>query len=256
MSSRFVSGGTLPGDQSTSTATSTSPPSQPIASTSSTNPEKASAWAAAQVQLDRERQQREAARQTTIESSSQQSLYDTLQANKAAKQAAFEEANRIKNQFRALDDDEVDFLDDIVERERREEEVKRREVEEGLAAFKAKRRNGGLEHEGSLGGDDGVDEVVSEVVGWGAGGAKKRKREKEQGKIKGLKRRASEGVKKETNGTIKGVSASAAKDEQSQAGVRKPAENKEAPVDVDVVPKAAGQNLKMGLVDYGSDDDD
>src|SRR3569833_608756 len=32
----------------------------------------------------------------------------------AAKQAAFEEANKIKNQFRALDDDEIEFLDGVL----------------------------------------------------------------------------------------------------------------------------------------------
>ncbi|KAF3766807.1 hypothetical protein M406DRAFT_244207, partial [Cryphonectria parasitica EP155] len=46
------------------------------------------------------------------------SLYDVLQANKAAKQAAFEEANRLKHQFRALDEDEIGFLDEVVQRKR------------------------------------------------------------------------------------------------------------------------------------------
>ncbi|EGO59663.1 hypothetical protein NEUTE1DRAFT_33905, partial [Neurospora tetrasperma FGSC 2508] len=48
----------------------------------------------------------------------QKSLYEVLQANKAAKQAAFEEANKIKNQFRALDDDEIEFLEGVAERKR------------------------------------------------------------------------------------------------------------------------------------------
>ena len=54
-----------------------------------------------------------------------------LTSRVAAKQAAFEEQNKIKNQFRALDDDEADFLDEVRERKRRAEEAVKRETEEG-----------------------------------------------------------------------------------------------------------------------------
>ncbi|CAP65397.1 uncharacterized protein PODANS_6_9010 [Podospora anserina S mat+] len=46
------------------------------------------------------------------------SLYEVLQANKAAKQAEFEEKSKLKNQFRALDEDEIDFLDEVERRRR------------------------------------------------------------------------------------------------------------------------------------------
>lgn len=57
----------------------------------------------------------------------------------AAKQEAFEEANRLKNQFRALDDDEIGFLDELRGREREEEARVRKETAEGLDAFRKHR---------------------------------------------------------------------------------------------------------------------
>ncbi|PSR92197.1 NEFA-interacting nuclear protein NIP30, partial [Coniella lustricola] len=69
--------------------------------------------------LDVERRTRAAALAATKDPANQnQTLYDILQANKAAKQAAFEEASKIKNQFRALDEDEIEFLDEVRARQR------------------------------------------------------------------------------------------------------------------------------------------
>ncbi|OCT51948.1 putative NEFA-interacting nuclear protein NIP30 [Cladophialophora carrionii] len=67
------------------------------------------------------------------------SLYEVLQANKAAKQDAFEEAARLKNQFRALDEDEVDFLDSILETSRAKEDAVKQETAEQLDAFRKQR---------------------------------------------------------------------------------------------------------------------
>ncbi|CAE6416530.1 unnamed protein product [Rhizoctonia solani] len=56
------------------------------------------------------------------------SLYERLQANKTAKQEQWEEKNKLSNQFRALEEDEIHFLDGLVdekiikERKRKEEE--------------------------------------------------------------------------------------------------------------------------------------
>lgn len=113
------------------------------------------------------------------------SLYEVLQANKAAKQAAFEEANRIKNQFRALDEDEVAFLAEVRERKREEEERERREVEEGLRAFR-RARGGGEggemeekeEEEGGEGEGEGEVEGVEDVVTEGFYVGQKRKKKK------------------------------------------------------------------------------
>lgn len=52
-----------------------------------------------------------------------------------AKQEAFEESIRLKNQFRALDEDEVDFLDSLLESTRAKEAAVKKETEEQLAVF-------------------------------------------------------------------------------------------------------------------------
>ncbi|KAH6856346.1 N-terminal domain of NEFA-interacting nuclear protein NIP30-domain-containing protein [Chaetomium sp. MPI-CAGE-AT-0009] len=174
MSSRFVSAGAInaatgeaappsnpnPNPAPTTTTTSPPPPHQPPPPTTTQPPKdqtpKQAAWAEATAQLEADRRRREEARQAQAQNSQQSSLYDVLQANKAAKQAAFDEAHRLRNQFRALDDDEVEFLDEVRLRKRREEEQARREVEDGLRAFRdAQRRGGGAgeEEEG-----DGLEE--------------------------------------------------------------------------------------------------
>ncbi|KAK0619983.1 NEFA-interacting nuclear protein NIP30, partial [Immersiella caudata] len=88
MSSRFVSAGAI----DAATGKSTQPPAPPPSSSSASS-KKSKEWL-------------------------EKSLYEVLQANKAAKQSAFEEANKIKNQFRALDDDEIDFLEGVREKKR------------------------------------------------------------------------------------------------------------------------------------------
>ncbi|KIW91274.1 uncharacterized protein Z519_08170 [Cladophialophora bantiana CBS 173.52] len=67
------------------------------------------------------------------------SLYEVLQANKAAKQEAFEESIRLKNQFRALDDDEVEFLDSVLEASRAKENAIKQETAEQLEVFRRQR---------------------------------------------------------------------------------------------------------------------
>lgn len=253
MSSRFVSGGTIAGDGATaSTApppTASPPQSQPTSS-STTNP-SASAWEKAQAQLEADRLARASARKAAVESGSGQSLYDVLQANKAAKQAAFEEANKIKNQFRALDDDEVDFLDDIAERERRVEEQKRRDEEFGLREFRTRQQKGSgvtteaEEEEGGVGA--GEDQLVEE---WSTAGARKRKRERES-VIKGIKRRASESSKQDAdaNGTAKKTTVT---ETTREASPKQAVSTRRA----EATPLPAAAKSKMGLVDYGSDEDE
>jgi len=69
-----------------------------------------------------------------------------LQANKAAKQEAFEESIRLKNQFRALDEDEVDFLDSVLESSRAKEDAVKQETAEQLEAFRKQRAEAEKEH--------------------------------------------------------------------------------------------------------------
>lgn len=54
----------------------------------------------------------------------------------AAQQEAFEEATRLKNQYRALDDDEAEFLDSVLEATRKKEAEVKKETLEQLDAFR------------------------------------------------------------------------------------------------------------------------
>ncbi|KAL2817781.1 N-terminal domain of NEFA-interacting nuclear protein NIP30-domain-containing protein [Aspergillus granulosus] len=67
------------------------------------------------------------------------SLFEVLQQNKMAKQEAFEEKIKLKNQFRALDEDEVDFLDSIMESTRAQEASVKKETAEQLEVFRRQR---------------------------------------------------------------------------------------------------------------------
>ncbi len=57
----------------------------------------------------------------------------------AAKQEAFEESIRLKNQFRALDDDEVEFLESVLESSKAKENAVKQETAEQLEAFRKQR---------------------------------------------------------------------------------------------------------------------
>ncbi|TDZ72024.1 hypothetical protein CTRI78_v001496 [Colletotrichum trifolii] len=194
---------------------------------------KNEAWEAVQKELETERKRREEKRREAVEGG-EKSLYDVLQANKAAKQAAFEEQNRIKNQFRPLDDDEIDFLDEVRESKRAEEERVRRETEEGLAAFRKaqnKRPNeaGDAEDKAEGGGEEE----------WSV--ARKRRKAKEG--MFGVKREKSEEERK---------------DVVEEKGEKKDSDGKEEEGEVAKAKASLPVALKpkLGLVSYGSDSDD
>lgn len=56
-----------------------------------------------------------------------------------AKQEAFEEKIKLKNQFRSLDEDEVEFLDSIMESTRAQEAAVKKETSEQLELFRRQR---------------------------------------------------------------------------------------------------------------------
>ncbi|EXJ58922.1 hypothetical protein A1O7_06352 [Cladophialophora yegresii CBS 114405] len=105
------------------------------------------------------------------------SLYEVLQANKAAKQDAFEEAARLKNQFRALDEDEVDFLDSVLETSRAKEDAVKQETAEQLEAFRKQRAAAEqAQIEGTL---DGAPGGPTDGGAWATKKKNKRRREKD-----------------------------------------------------------------------------
>ncbi|KAI1819136.1 N-terminal domain of NEFA-interacting nuclear protein NIP30-domain-containing protein [Xylaria intraflava] len=258
MTSRFVSGGVIAGDDDAGDARVESGAAG----------KNSVAWEAVQRDLEAERRSREESRRVAVEGGSR-SLFEVLQANKAAKQAAFEEQNRLRNQFRALDEDEIEFLSGVRDEERAEEERVRRETEEGLAGFR-KARMGSGGGSADVGGDEAADgDAAEESWGaeWTAGSGRKRKREKERDKgrgLKGVKRRSS------LSGDAEKPGGNAASDDRAGLSAAKSGDDdaKASPVETDAVPavstaaptKVAETEPKpkpaLGLVNYGSDDDD
>ena len=259
-------------------ATSSTSRSTPASSTRTQSAE----WEAAQAALAAERQKREEARRRAVEGDGEgsQSLYEILQANKAAKQAAFEEANRLRNQFRALDDDEIDFLDEVRQREREDEERARRELAAGLDGFRRAQKAGETrmadlpaaeEAEGAAdtgNAELGVSDPVGQAEEWTALG-RKRKRNKDRdrglgGLVKGVKRRASESVREVETGDqatasrSSGPGISTSEESQPKPRADPASQNNEVKADTkgEEPPPPPKSAPSFGLVDYGSDDDD
>jgi hypothetical protein len=109
-----------------------------------------------------------------------------------AKQDAFDEANRLKNQFRALDQDEVEFLDSVLESTRAEEARLKKETADGLALFRQQQDD--ADRKARTGGEGATDVLdgppVAEEESWVAAG-RKRKRTKDKEVLKGVKIRRS-----------------------------------------------------------------
>jgi len=174
-------------------------------------------------------------------------LTTQLTTSTAAKQAAFEEQSRLKNQFRPLDDDEVDFLAEVRAAKLADEAQLRRETEDGLRHFReaqAEREREAREKEEKERAEDREIEVESED--WGVG--RKRKRERGRGLVRGVRRRVSsvsdagEARKVvESKGPANGGGSAVEKEKEAVAGAVAPVTK----------PKP-----KAGLVAYGSDDDD
>ncbi|CAH0001138.1 unnamed protein product [Clonostachys byssicola] len=238
MSDRFVSGGTIGGSEGEKTASSAeSGPQAP----SSSGTKNAAQWEAVERELEAERRRREEQRRKAVEGE-EKSLYEILQDNKAAKQAAFEEQSKLKNQFRALDDDEIEFLDEVRQKKRKEEEAVKRETEEGLKAFRAAQKGPGA----SAGaGTEKMEEPVMETESWGVGRKRKRLKERE---VKGLKKKVSGGVE--------------GKKEQGQDGSdqkhvvdSKQKEDEKPSIKPQSLPEKQ-EKPSLGLVGYGSDSDE
>ncbi|KAL6239777.1 hypothetical protein BDW75DRAFT_66843 [Aspergillus navahoensis] len=99
-------------------------------------------WLRVQKELEEERRRKAELRKQD----DGKSLYDVLQQNKMAKQEAFEEKIKLKNQFRALDEDEVEFLDSIMESTRAQEATVKKETAEQLEQFRRQREEAEKAH--------------------------------------------------------------------------------------------------------------
>ncbi|KAL1893582.1 hypothetical protein Sste5346_006413 [Sporothrix stenoceras] len=267
MSSRFVSGGAIDaatGDavdlakvkesmKSTSTATtSTATTSTTQSSTPLVSSARQAEWAAVEKELEADRQRRAEARKALGSGAQEKSLYDVLQANKAAKQAAFEEAHGLKNQFRALDEDEIEFLEGVEEDARREAARVAAETAAGLDAFRAAQTKGGGDAGGDKSDDVDNDDTVEKLVddsAWAVGRKRKRRGDKtdKAGAFPNLKRKGSSAAEKDKE------EPEAKKETTTSASstAKEPAKASPKPIPA-TAPKA---KPALGLVAYGSDDD-
>ena len=111
----------------------------------------------------------------------------------AAKEEAFQESIKLKNQFRNLDEDEVEFLDSVLESTRKKEEEVKKETSEQLDLFRRQQEEkdkelleGGEETDGKAGSPTAGESQSS----WAVNNRKrKRVKENDRGGLKGLKLR-------------------------------------------------------------------
>jgi hypothetical protein len=180
----------------------------------------------------------------------------------AAKQEAFEEvrearcsalshlpanrvnqANRLKNQFRAIDEDEADFLESVLESTRAKEDAIRKETAESLAAFRKQQEE---KEKAALGlGDSGSP--VDEEEAWTFSG-KKRKKGKQKEFLKGIKLRKTSSADSPSKALTKSATNDPPKDKTpetvQQSAPTEPRKTNTSPI------------VGLGLGNYSSDEDD
>ncbi|KAJ5951167.1 uncharacterized protein N7479_009580 [Penicillium vulpinum] len=137
------------------------------------------------------------------------SLFEVLERNKMAKQEAFEEKSRLRNQFRSLDEDEVEFLDSVLESTRAQEAAVKKETAEQLEAFRRQRE----EAQKALLESTSPDMVPVQKEDWAALARKRRRDKQRDSLIPGKKRKAS------TTENAAGKDTNNGKDSQKQAGI-------------------------------------
>ncbi|KAI0994527.1 hypothetical protein K3495_g13655 [Podosphaera aphanis] len=181
--------------------------------------------------------------------SAQPSLYETLEANKIAKQEAFEEAHRLRNQFRALHQDEIDFLDSVLERTRAEEARIKKETLHGLHSFRQQQE--AADQKTSNADAIGASLKLEEVESW-ASVTRKRKRPAE-------KRESLIGKTPRKSRPINEVQTTQASASESDLKVNLKVVLEKADLNEDSkLPSqiSVGKSSGLGLVDYGDDDND
>lgn len=181
------------------------------------------------------------------------SLYEHLQAQKAAKQEAFEEATKLRNQFRPLDDSEVAFLESVKSKEEAKVRAERQETHEQLAAFRREREAAeeeARELEAAQEALRGGKETPNET--WTA--TKKRRRAKDDEKIA-----ASKSLKTSTAAeeSLSAATPGKAPDPATEKTIEPPAVPVKKPAGTHEPPAAQKAETKASvLVSYDSDSED
>ena len=200
-----------------------------------------------------------------------------IASDAAAKEEAFQESIRLKNQFRNLDEDEVEFLDSVLESTRVKEQAVKKETSEQLDLFRRQQEEAekALLDEGIKASDAAASPTgPSSDTQW-ALNAKKRKRAKEDKGLKGLKMRKSSSTieghsslsdkstndqgpsQKDTKDPIKDDTKGIPKPSQAALPPSKTADEKAASATVPKgsSPARASVLSGLGLADYSSDED-
>ena len=110
-----------------------------------------------------------------------------LDPHAVAKQEAFEEKSRLRNQFRSLDEDEVEFLDSVLESTRAQQAAVKRDTAAQLETFRRQRE----EAEKALLDQSSLDANTAKTQGWTAPLRKRRRNQHRDLLIPGKKRKAS-----------------------------------------------------------------
>ncbi|KAJ5562057.1 hypothetical protein N7461_000818 [Penicillium sp. DV-2018c] len=155
------------------------------AGTSDQPTERDEEWRRAQQELEEERRRKaEVGKQNNGKS-----LFEVLEQNKMAKQEAFEEKTRLRNQFRSLDEDEVEFLDSVLESTRAQEAAVKRETAAQLEAFRRQREAA----DKALLETTSSDVAPAKVQAWDISARKRRRTKERKSLIPGKKRKDSAG---------------------------------------------------------------
>lgn len=105
-----------------------------------------------------------------------------------AKQEAFEEKIKLKNQFRSLDEDEVEFLDSLLESTRAQEDAVKKDTADQLEVFRRQRE----EAEKALLEDTSTNIApAAEAEDWKIPSRKRRREKKKDSLIPGKKRKST-----------------------------------------------------------------
>jgi len=278
MSSGFVSGGTV---------------DQPL--------ERDDEWRMAQQEIEeRRRRKEEESRQ-----GGEKSLYEILQNNKGdyqqfpiqvnliqelfnywhvrlfapwlvAKEEAFQDSIKLKNQFRNLDEDEAEFLDSVLESTRAKEQAVKEQTSEQLELFRQQQQEadkGRLDESGDIANTAGSPTEEPTETQW-AVNARKRKRLKDEKGLKGPKLRKSsstseapqqkpatpkstEFIAGNTNSKVADIAADVTSPERSLAGCKHEASSPTMDFSKDkpVVATSSSTMPGLGLVNYSSDEE-
>lgn len=183
-----------------------------------------------------------------------------------AKQEQFEEKMRLKNQFRALDEDEVDFLDSVLESTRAQEEAVKKDTADQLEVFRKQREEAEKAMLGPTTSD--VTPAPAEEEDWALSARKRRRDKGKDSLIPGKKRKASltEGGVPAAKNEVPGTKATSTPGTNTQSpktagnAVKAVLETKvqssiPEKTTTDTKQAAKPAPAALGLVGYGSDSD-